>query len=383
MTPNEDIIQDVIAYLQGKASDQQIEKLHVWLAKDENNKATYRNIAETYYSVNNIQNWDEVNVFAAKRKVEANIVKKRRFPYWSVAASIILLFGISITLFLTDFPEEQKLAETIQIEPGKKGAELILSNGKSVQVMNAQKLLTEEDGSLVQVDSLNGVVYENQNTGSDKLIYNTIKVARGQEFNLQLADGTRVWLNAESELRYPVKFVAKNRKVYLKGEAYFEVTHNKEKAFVVNSFNQDVRVYGTKFNINAYDKNLIKTVLLEGSVGVKIVRNEEEKKIIPGDLLVANMIDASMETKQVNVYPYVAWKDGNFLFQDENLEEIMIRLERWYNVKVFFEDDDAREILFVGDLKRYTKIDRLLYFMEKSSNASFEIKGDVIVVRSN
>ncbi len=383
MTPNEDIIQDVISYLEEKASDQQIEKLHVWLAKDENNKASYRSIVEAYYRVNNIKKWDEVNVFAAKTKVDASLLKKRRFPYWSVAASIILLFGLSITLLLTDIFDGQKLAETIQIEPGKKGAELILSNGKSVQVMNAQKMLTEEDGSLVQVDSLKGIVYENQNADSYELIYNTIKVARGQEFNLQLADGTRVWLNAESELRYPVKFVAKNRKVYLKGEAYFEVAHNKEKVFVVNSFNQDVSVYGTKFNINAYDKNLIKTVLVEGSVGVKIERNEEEKKMIPGDLLLANTMDASMATKQVNVYPYIAWKDGNFLFQDESLEEIMIRLERWYKVKVFFEDNEARKILFVGDLKRYTKIDKLLYFMEKSSNASFEIKGDVIVVKSN
>jgi ferric-dicitrate binding protein FerR (iron transport regulator) len=382
MKLNEGILVDVLAYLKGEAKDEQTERIRLWLAENDENKKSYRETVDAYYLSNYAQNWDQINVFKAKRDIDAKLIRKKKSPYWSVAASIVLIVGLSMSLFFIDFKPETELAQISQIEPGQKGAELILSNGQTLQVMNTQKLLKEQNGSLVEIDSLKGLVYDNSRSTGNKLIYNTIKVARGQEFNLQLADGTKVWLNAESELRYPVQFTTDNRKVFLKGEAYFEVAHNKDKAFVVNSFDQDLKVYGTKFNINAYDKNLIKTVLVEGSVGVKINRLNKEKKMIPGDLLLANTIDGHLSSKQVDVYPYIAWKDGSFLFQDESLEDIMLRLERWYDVKVFYNDNRVRKELFVGNMKRYTDIDKLLYFMEKSSDARFEIKDDVIIVSS-
>ena len=374
------ISEDIITYLKDEASGEQIDRLKKWLTQGQNNKNTYQGIVRTYYRLNNIQQWDRINSFAAKKNVESQLTYKRKFSYWSVAASIIIL--ISLSLVFINYKPSVKLAQTSLIEHGKKGAELILSNGRSIRIMNTQKLIKEQNGVLVQVDSEMGIVYSDGLAESKTLIYNTIKVARGQEFNLTLADGTQVWLNADSELRYPVQFTTDNRKVFLKGEAYFEVTPDKDKAFIVTSFDQDVSVYGTKFNINAYDKNLIKTVLVEGSVGVKINHLNKETKMVPGDLLLANMSDGSMNSRQVDVYPYIAWKDGNFLFQNESLEEIMLRLERWYNVKVFFEDSKARKIPFIGDMKRYTKIDKLLYFIEKSSEAKLEIKEGVIIVRS-
>ena len=382
MTSNEEILQDILAYLKGNASDEQVSKLKDWLAADEANKKTYHDIVKTYYRISNIQHWDQINVFAAKRKVETNIIRKRKFPYWSIAASVILLVGIGLTVLLSDLTKEEQIAEVTVIEPGQKGAELVLSNGETIQLKNTQKLLTEQNGSLLQIDSLKGIVYDDKESKGNEIIYNTIKVARGQEYNLQLADGTKVWLNADSELKYPVQFVGTNRKVFLKGEGYFEVAHDSQKPFVVNSHNQDVRVYGTKFNINAYDKNLMKTVLVEGSVGVKLSRLDEEKKMTPGDLLIADDVEGTMTSQKVDVYPYIAWKDGNFIFRNERLEDIMIRLERWYQVKVFFADHQAREELLVGDMKRYETIDKLLYFIEKGSDVEFEINGDVVVVKS-
>jgi ferric-dicitrate binding protein FerR (iron transport regulator) len=380
MTSQEEIIHDVIDYLKGQASDEQIEKLKSWISEEEGNKEVYRDIVKSYYRMQNIRNWDKINAFSAKRLVEYKIKSKRRIPYWLLVASIILLIGLGVSLLLSDFSKEEQLAQTTVIEPGQKGAELILSNGQKYQVMNTQQVLQESDGSILQIDTLKGIVYDEDEIKSKELIYNTLKVARGQEFNVQLADGTKVWLNADSELKYPVQFTGNTRKVFLKGEAYFEVAHNKQKAFVVNSFDQDLRVYGTKFNVNAYNNALIKTVLVEGSVGVKIAERTEERRMQPGDLLTADIADGSMKTEKVDVYPYIAWKDGNFIFKDENLEDIMLRLERWYNVKVFFAENSARNIEFVGDMKRYTKIDKLLYFIEKSSDAKFEIKDNVIIV---
>ncbi|GAB7087180.1 FecR family protein [Marinifilum fragile] len=380
MTSKEDILHDVLDYLNGKASDDQTKNLKEWLVDSDENKERYREIVRAYYRLGNIQNWDQINVLSAKRRINSKITGKKRIVQWSVAASIALLLGLGLTFLVNNFTQEQKLAQVTRIEPGQKGAELILSNGKKYQVMNTQKVLKEKDGSTLQIDTLKGIVYNKDAAKSKELIYNTIKVARGQEFNLQLADGTKVWLNADSELKYPVQFTGKSRKVYLKGEGYFEVAHNRQKAFIVNSFDQDLRVYGTKFNVNAYDKRLIKTVLVEGSIGVKIAERTEEKRMKAGDLLNANTVEGNMTTEQVDVYPYIAWKDGNFLFNNESLEEIMLRLERWYNVKVFFADNSARDIQFIGDMKRYTEINKLLYFIEKSSGVKFEVKEDVVIV---
>jgi ferric-dicitrate binding protein FerR (iron transport regulator) len=139
--------------------------------------------------------------------------------------------------------------------------------------------------------------YKEKATTKSKLIYNTLKTARGNEFDMQLADGTRVWLNADSELRYPVQFTGNDRKVFLKGEAYFEVSHDENKAFIVDTYGQEVKVYGTEFCINAYDEKITKTVLVEGSVGVRAKQSKLETKLKPGELGLADVQSGELEVK--------------------------------------------------------------------------------------
>lgn len=382
MDNHTDYIEKIVDHLSGKASEDQVRDLEKWLAESDENKKIYRDVLRSYYQVNNNANWDKVNVFAAKKNINSKLKSKKKMPFWSIAASIAVMLGVGLAVLFTDFSKEEQLAKVDVIEAGQKGAELILSNGKSLELKDSQHLLTEKDGSVLMVDSVNGIIYDTKASKGQELIYNTIKVARGQEYNMQLADGTRVWLNADSELKFPVEFVGNNRKVYLKGEAYFDVAKNKNKQFIVNAHGQDVKVYGTEFNVNAYDESLVKTVLVEGSVSVTMESYGVEEEMLPGELFMANCKNGSTSKQKVDVYPYIAWKDGNFIFRNERLEDIMQRLERWYQIKVFFADHEAKEQLLVGDMKRYDSIDKLLYFIQKGTNAQFDVNGDVIVVKS-
>jgi len=316
------------------------------------------------------------------KKFENRLNSRVRYISWFVAAaSIAIILGFSIPFLWNQYQENQELISANQsILPGKKGAQLILSTGKQVAVEDQSKRIKEKDGSFIHLDAKTGLEYSKSETSSDKLIYNTLKTARGNEFSMQLADGTRVWLNADSELRYPVQFTGKNRKVYLKGEAYFDVSHDEKKAFIVNSYNQEVKVYGTEFCINAYKQREIKTVLVNGSVGVRANPTSEEAKLKPGELGLADVQAGTIEIQKVNVRPYIAWKDGDFVFENESLENIMLRLERWYNVKVFYMNEECKDFRFSGDMKRYSDVSNLLYFIQETSNAKFEINKNTIVV---
>lgn len=374
--------QEIVDYISEELDSKSRIDIETWINASNQNKKIYKQILRkvlyTRWSLRSTQ----VNTELEFNKFEKRINTRVRYlSFAAVAASIILLLSISIPfLFDNNSEETQSIAQSFKIEPGKRGAELILSTGESVKIEEDTKDIKELDGSLIQIDSLRGVAYSAELKSDQKEIYNTLKVPRGREFDIRLADGTRVWLNAESELRYPVQFVGDKRQVYLKGEAYFDVEPNKEKAFIVNSYDQQVKVYGTEFCVNAYDQNEIKTVLVEGSVGLRANSKSLETKLKPGELGLANLQTGEINVKQVNVRPYIAWKDGEFVFESEPLENIMERLERWYDVKIFFMNEECKNYRFTADLERYADVKDFLFFMEATSNAKFEIKKNAIVV---
>ena len=374
--------QDLIDYISDELKESERITIEVWINESDVNRKIYekilRKVIYTRWSLKSTQIDSEKEFKKFEKKLSAKV---RYFTYIAVAASVIILFGISTPSLWNQYQENQEvIASLLPIQPGKKGAQLILSNGKKVEIENQSKEIKEKNGSLIQIDSLTGLEYDQKQSETQKLIYNTLKVPRGNEFNLQLADGTKVWLNADSELKYPVQFTGDDRQVYLKGEAYFEVTHNKNKAFIVNSYNQQVKVYGTEFCVNAYNHDVIKTVLVEGSVGIRANSRAKEFKLKPGELGVVNHETGQVQIKKVNVRPYIAWKNGDFVFENESLENIMLRLERWYNVKIFYMNEECKDFRFSGDMKRYSDVRKLLYFIQKTSDAKFEINNNTIVV---
>ncbi|PXX97908.1 hypothetical protein DF185_16345 [Marinifilum breve] len=374
--------QEIVDYISGDLILEESKSVEAWINSSDENQKIYEKILKKSLFVRWSLKSNQIDTNKELRKFENRLSSRIRYITWfAAAASIAIILGFSIPYLWNQYHENQELISANQIIlPGKKGAQLILSTGKRVDIEDQTKQIKEKDGSFIHLDTETGLEYSKSDSTSDRLIYNTLKTARGNEFSMQLADGTRVWLNADSELRYPVQFTGKNRKVYLKGEAYFDVVHDKDKAFIVNSYDQEVKVYGTEFCVNAYSQEEIKTVLVEGSVGVRASPKSAEEKLKPGELSLADMQLGTIEIQKVNVRPYIAWKDGDFVFENESLENIMLRLERWYNVKVFYMNEKCKDFRFSGDMERYADVSSLLYFIQETSNVKFEINKNTIVV---
>ena len=195
-----------------------------------------------------------------------------------------------------------------------------------------------------------------------------------------LSDGTVVYLNSASELRYPVQFNERERVVYFSGEGYFEVAKDRERPFHVVVDDMRIRVYGTEFNVNTFKETGVQTVLLEGSVGISVKGKQEEYRLKPSQMAEFNRKDLSVDVKDVNPESFVAWKDGFFAFDEESLEDIMNTLARWYDVEVFYVNNEVKNLHFTGHLKRYDQITTILKAIESAVNVKFSVKGRTISV---
>lgn len=301
----------------------------------------------------------------------------RRFA--GVAAVITLLLGGSLLFYLwpeKSMPIAEVRQNNVTIQPGGSRAIITLANGKRVEMGQETKELVEKDGTRLSMDK-GKLVYQ----PTDKkaaLIYNTIEIPRGGEYSLTLSDGTRVWLNAQSELKYPVCFSGEKREVFLKGEAYFEVARNEQQPFEVNTSRGNIRVLGTEFNVRDYKEEMrVVTTLINGSVNYTS-DNKKSVSLHPNEQL-EDTDGSPLIPEKVNTALFIGWKDGKYLFKNLCLEEIMQTLERWYDVTVFWQNEDIRQLHFTGDLKRYDNINTLLKFIETGGDVRFEIKGKTII----
>jgi len=212
------------------------------------------------------------------------------------------------------------------------------------------------------------------------LAMNTLRVPRGGEFRLKLSDGTNVYLNSASELKYPVRFDEKERRVYLSGEAYFEVTKDSNRPFYVVMEEVQIRVYGTEFNVNTHQPGKVHTVLVDGKVGIKKRGMTEEVTMKPGELASFDREAGTFEVKEVDVRQYVVWKDGYFTFENESLEQILNTLSLWYDVDVFFQSEAVKQLVFTGYMKRYDDISEILNAITDVVGVNFTINGKTIIV---
>ncbi|HEX8609048.1 MAG TPA: FecR domain-containing protein, partial [Pedobacter sp.] len=284
-------------------------------------------------------------------------VKIKLWPRMAIAAAVLLTVISAAVLFFNTDPSAEKFYANDKA-PGKTGATLTLANGKKIYISDTDKgVIAHESGVTISKSADGKIVYELEDNASGSDGINTLQTSNGQQAQVNLPDGSTVQLNAASSLKYPFSFLGHaKRSVELFGEAFFEVSKDSKHPFVVTTGQQQVEVLGTQFNINAYSLDApIKTTLLEGSV--KIAKQGSSSKfLVPGQQ--ASVSKGSIEVENVEVEYAVAWKKGYFLFKDENMEQIMQKLGRWYNIEPVFADQALKKKTFFGSISKFENISK-------------------------
>ena len=266
------------------------------------------------------------------------------------------------------------------VEPGTLEAVLVTSDGTLRELQTAGNHINEKDGSKIMVDSARLNYQDNRPESVQELIYNKLLVGRGHEYMLILNDGTRVWMNSKSELSYPVAFGENVRRVRLSGEAYFEVTKDSVRPFIVEvDRGFEVKVLGTHFNIKAYDTDdSYETTLVEGKVQVS-QGHKTKITLEPSEQMVIGK-DGRHEVRVVNTSYYTAWHEGWFYFNDESLEQVLTMIGRWYDVDFVFAKENLKEIAVTGKLKRFENLSVILKMLERTTGTELMLKNRIVKV---
>lgn len=312
--------------------------------------------------------------------LERHAVHKRRSLsftiMWRVAAAVLLLVLSGYFTYQWQFQEDSKLTVLEDLAPGNERATLELADGTQVLLDTAHHGAIAQQGS-TQVEYDGGNLAYKADGSDDALLYNTISTARGGRYQVTLADGTRVWLNAASSLKYPAAFTGQVRDVVLTGEAYFEVAKDRNKPFRVIVDEMTVEVLGTHFNINAYDEEEeVRTSLVEGSV--RVASADQQQILIPGQQarLAENGSFSLAEGGDV-IEQALAWKNGMFRFDEADIYSIMRQVGRWYDADIKYEGN-MQELYFAVDVSRRDNVSTLLRSMELTELIHFEIQEDEV-----
>lgn len=301
-----------------------------------------------------------------------------RFISWkTTAAAAILVFILgSLLYFFNQQPQIQEApvlakVKRLPIQPGSDQAILTLSDGTDIVLNKASSgQIASENGTEVIKDRDGSIVYETGTDGAQTATFNTITIPRGGQYNLTLPDGSKVWLNSASKLRFPTRFSGNSREVELEGEGYFEVAKNAGKPFFVNTGNMKVKVLGTHFNVMAYrDESYVRTTLLEGKV--MLMAGNSTAMIKPNQQGVFN--GQGFKVSAADVDEDMAWKNGYFIFNEENLASIMRKVSRWYDVDVSFETTN-KNLTYTGTVSRFKNISEVLKVLSLTGTVKFKIE---------
>ena len=384
---NDRIKQMVVRYVKGELSEEEMDELKRWRDERVEHEELFRNVVSKEKLERGIRRFvktPEQQELEWNQILNRTVRKKRRsrkMSWMRYAALFILPLLVGGIVYLSwDSTREMELVETSpRIVPGVSMAELVLPDGTKVWLgQEANRAL--EKGVKNSGDTLNYTEMGSGGMQDSCEIYHTLRVPRGGEYTLVLADGTTVYLNAESELRFPKQFKGKNRKVYLEGEGYFDVRRNEKQPFIVEVTQVEVRVLGTSFGVRAYtgEENVL-TTLVQGRVNVEAGGKQVE--LSPGQQADFNRGNDRLTVAEVDVEQYVGWKDGRLVFDNKPLEFILEELGRWYSFDVFYSNNELKEIPYSLNIKKHEDIAQVLKFVERTGKVKFEINKNTIIVK--
>ncbi len=328
-----------------------------------------------------------------KERITSSIFKHQRFRRnirygLSIsAAAVVISFVFGVYIFNLKHQSIENYVKTSNtvVDANTDKVTLMFEEGKSIDI--------DEDNSDIQYSSTGEKVkigksdeIEQANRKNNKIIYNTLIVPYGKRSRIQLADGSEVWLNSGSKLVYPVTFEGNRREVYLEGEGIFEVAHNAEQPFVVMSKDHEIEVLGTLFNVSNYlDDDSINTTLKNGSVQIRyktdsFFKGRDVLKISPGTRTTYQRNSNKILAKKVDVKKYFSWRDGIFIFKNDNLKHIMKRLSRYYNVKISVNNKNLENETFSGYLDLKDNVENVIGIIKETSDFEYSVNDNQIVI---
>lgn len=322
-------------------------------------------------------------ILSLKPNVGKQPAKIRPLIRWIAAAAAVIVVIISVAIYhYSSRPSSNTVTKVrTDIMPGSNKAILTLSNGHTIALSGSAKGNIATQGNIT-INQINGSIeYDSVANAKSLSAFNNLSTPNGGQYHLVLADGTNVWLNSASSIKYPTAFTGNERRVEITGEAYFEVAHNKNMPFRVVSRGQTVEVLGTHFNINAYsDESTVKTTLLEGSVRVSSVLNGHEVNVLlkPGEQ--ASLSPENIKVINADTDEAIAWKNGDFIFDNQALPDILRQIARWYDVKIIYQADVKRNVTYSGAVARSRNLSAVLKMLESAGNVRFKIDGNVVEV---
>ena len=376
----------ITKYLKGKTNKLEEKELYNWLSNDDSNVRIFKKKIAFYmlaYSTN-----ETVNIQEVFEEFKEKISKKKsgQIPflpykkYYKYAAVVTILIASIISVYIINNDITAKSKQTNQVS----------KSIKFNNIFNKEIILTLEDGSTKILEqkqeelSYFNSSYLKPSSSKEVLAYNEIKVPKGQVFRLVLSDSTVVWLNADTKLRYPKKFInsLKTRSVELEGEAFFDVAHNKDKPFIVNTDGVYVKVLGTKFNISSYNgEDYINTTVVEGAVNVVDINDNNNYIIVKPNFQASfQNNNTSLTSKEVNTLDYTAWIEKRIIFNDTPFERLVTKIERTYNVKIINKNKILKKEHFTGQFD-IENIETIFKALSASFYFDYKIKNNTITIK--
>lgn len=372
----------LLEYWQGESlSSEEVREVESWLGEKGENRRYFEDLQREFLR----QRWVMRERLVSRkgerrfRRVARKRAMFRRAVAVAACVSVLLLAGGGY-YWWTGEVRDVPLAEGGVIHHGSSKARLFLSTGDVVELGKERKSLREQQAVAIDVEQEGMVAYRDSVTVGEtgNMVYNKLVVNRGGEYRIVLADGSEVWVNSESELVYPVRFVGEKRVVRLKGEAYFKVQADADHPFIVEANGVEVAAVGTEFNVNSRKEKVVESVLVKGRVGVE--NGIRQVMLKPNQLAVCDVETSGIVVKEVDIRKYIDWTNGDFVFSDDRLEDVMNKLALWYDCDVVYADEDLKEIRLSGDMKRYGEVEEFLHFLKISTGARFSVKNKTIVV---
>jgi len=381
---DEQLINLIEKYLDGKASEAEKLEVEQWFENlSDEDKVFYNNDPDQ------IRQAAGRSMLAIKKKIalaEPTVIPlnpKRRFAYIAAAASVLLCCSIGLYIYKHQIqkPATTQFAQN-DVSPGGNKAILTLANGKKISLTDAKNgtIATENKVAITKTADGQVTYAATATTTATPSTVNTLETPKGGQYHLTLADGTQVWLNSASSLKYPSAFTGTERKVELTGEAYFEVAHNTAIPFRVVAAGETVEDIGTHFNINAYtDEPAIKTTLLEGSVKVSQLTTHNSQILKPGQQSIIQQLNNSIIVRNADGGAAIAWKNGYFQFENENIQSIMRKVSRWYDVDVVYAPGFTNQG-YMGSISRFKDVSQVLKMLQLTGTVHFKVEGRRITV---